>query len=229
MTEPLHIVHFPHPVLRTVSKPLERIDKHFQATIRGMFELMYAARGIGLAANQVGLPFRFFILNLTADPEQADQEQVFINPEIVKRHSSDEMEEGCLSLPGLYAKVRRAKRIRTRAYNLKGELIEIDTDGMHARAIQHEIDHLDGKLFIDHLGVLTRASLARPIKAFETAYSDAQKSGALAATEQLQAFVNQLRAEQGVPEPVLPPRLPETVERPSGSRATANPAPNPQA
>lgn len=225
MTEPLHIVHFPHPVLRTVSKPLERIDAHFQSTIRGMFELMYAARGIGLAANQVGLPFRFFILNLTADPNQKDEEQVFINPEIVKRHSSDEAEEGCLSLPDLYAKVRRAKRIRTRSYNLKGELVEIDAEGLHARAIQHELDHLDGKLFIDHLGVLTRASLARQIKQFETAYGLAQKSGQLAPTDELQAIVNQLRAEPGVPQPVLPPRLPVTIERPSGARSNTTELP----
>ena len=100
----LEIVKYPHPALRYASRPIEQIDDaHLRSTIREMFELMYDARGIGLAANQVALPFRFFILNLTADPEQKDQEQVFINPEIVKRHSSTEDEEGCLSLPGLYA------------------------------------------------------------------------------------------------------------------------------
>src|SRR5262249_60772542 len=107
-----------------------------------MFDLMYDARGIGLAANQVALPFRFFILNVTADPEQKDQEQVFINPEIVKRHSSIEDEEGCLSFPGIYFKVRRAKKIKVRAYDLKGEPIEVDADDLLSRAIQHETDHL---------------------------------------------------------------------------------------
>ncbi|MFM1802144.1 MAG: Peptide deformylase [Planctomycetota bacterium] len=222
MSEPLHIVHFPHPVLRTVSKPLERIDANFQSTIRGMFELMYAARGIGLAANQVGLPFRFFILNLTADPEQKDQEQVFINPEIVKRHSSDEAEEGCLSLPGVYAKVRRPKRIRVRAYSLKGELVELDTEGLHARAIQHELDHLDGKLFIDYLGVLTRAGLARQIRKFESEYAEAQKTGSLGHSVDLEQKIRELMADQGVPAPVLPPRLPVTTERPSESRSTTS-------
>ncbi|MFM7318653.1 MAG: peptide deformylase [bacterium] len=218
MPEPLQIVHYPHPVLRTPSKPLERIDDHFKATIRGMFELMYAARGIGLASNQVGLPFRFFILNLTADPLQAENEQVYINPEIVKRHSSSEYEEGCLSLPSLYAEIRRPKRIRVRFYNLMGELVELDAEGLHARAIQHELDHLDGKLFIDHLGMLTRASLAKQIKKFESIFDEAQKAGTLAATAVLQAEVDALKKSPGVPAPVLPPKLPVAAERPSGAR-----------
>ena len=114
--------------------------------------------GIGLAANQVALPFRFFILNLTADPEQKDQERVFINPEIVKRHSSIEDEEGCLSFPGLYAKVRRARKIKVRAFDLDGNPIELDAEDLFSRAIQHETDHLSGKLFIDY----ARTRSARP-------------------------------------------------------------------
>lgn len=218
MPEPLHIVHFPHPVLRTRSRPVELLDENLRRTVRGMFELMYAARGIGLAANQVGLPFRFFILNLTADPEQPEHEQVFINPEIVKRHSSDEAEEGCLSLPGLYAPVQRAKRIRTKSYDLEGNLVETEAEGLLARAIQHEIDHLDGKLFIDYLGLLTRAKIASRIRQFEKDYASAQSSGLLASTESLQAYVDEIRKGQGVPEPILPPRLPAAVERPSESR-----------
>lgn len=218
MAEPLHIVHYPHPVLRTRSRPVELLDENLRRTVRGMFELMYAARGIGLAANQVGLPFRFFILNLTADPEQPEHEQVFINPEIVKRHSSDEAEEGCLSLPGLYAPVQRAKRIRTKSYDLEGNLVETEAEGLLARAIQHEIDHLDGKLFIDYLGLLTRAKVASRIRQFEKDYAAAQSSGLLASTETLQAYVDEVRKAQGVPEPILPPRLPAAVERPSESR-----------
>lgn len=221
MPEPLHIVHFPHPVLRTRSKPLELLDESLRSTVRGMFELMYAARGIGLAANQVGLPFRFFVLNLTADPEQPEHEQVFINPEIVKRHSSDEAEEGCLSLPGLYAPVQRAKRIRLKSYDLEGQLIETEAEGLLARAIQHEIDHLDGKLFIDYLGMLSRAKIASRIRQFEKDYAAAQASGLLASTEALQAYVDELRKGQGVPDPILPPRLPVAAERPSESRETS--------
>ena len=147
----LQIVKYPHPALRYASRPVTEIDDSLRAAIRAMFELMYAAKGIGLAANQVALPFRFFILNVTADPEQQDKEQVFINPEIVKRHSSTEDEEGCLSLPGLYAKVRRARKIRVRAYDLEGNLVEHEADELLSRAVQHETDHLEGKLFIDYL------------------------------------------------------------------------------
>jgi peptide deformylase len=142
-----------------------------------MFDLMYAARGIGLAANQVALPFRFFVLNLTADPEQKDQEKVFINPEIVKRHSSIEDEEGCLSLPGLYQKVRRARRIRVRAYDLAGNLVEHDADELFSRAVQHETDHLDGKLFIDYLEPLVLRSAEEKLREFELNYRQAQRRG----------------------------------------------------
>ncbi len=156
----LEIVNYPHPALRYSSRPVTQIDDELRATVRMMFELMYAAKGIGLAANQVALPFRFFILNLTADPEQTDQEQVFINPEIVKRHSAVEDEEGCLSLPGLYGNVRRAKRIRVKCYDLEGNLVEHDADELFSRAVQHETDHLDGKLFIDYLDT-SGAEIAR--------------------------------------------------------------------
>ena len=117
----LRIVPYPHPALRYESRPVTQIDDDLRATVRAMFDLMYESRGIGLAANQVALPYRFFVLNLTADPEQKDQEQVFINPEIVKRHSSIEDEEGCLSFPGLYSKVRRARKIKVQAFDLDGQ------------------------------------------------------------------------------------------------------------
>ena len=147
----LEIVNYPHPVLRYSSRPVTEIDDNLRATISAMFELMYAAKGIGLAANQVALPFRFFILNLTADPEQKDKEQVFINPEIIKRHSSTEDEEGCLSLPVSTPRCAGRKKIRVRAYDLEGNLVEHEADELFSRAIQHEADHLEGKLFIDYL------------------------------------------------------------------------------
>ncbi len=158
------IVPYPHPSLRYVSRPVERIDDELRASVRAMFDLMYAARGIGLAANQVALPFRFFVLNLTADPEQKDQERVFINPEIVKRHSSTEDEEGCLSFPGLYTKVRRARKIRVKAFDIEGNEIDLEADELLGRAIQHETDHLSGKLFIDLIGPLSRHSASGKVK-----------------------------------------------------------------
>jgi peptide deformylase len=125
----------------------------------------------------VALPFRFFVLNVTADPDQKDQELVFINPEIVKRHSSAEDEEGCLSIPGIYSKVRRARKIRVRAFDLAGEPIEFDADELFAKAIQHETDHLDGKLFIDHLGPLARHAMKGKLREFELELRKAQADG----------------------------------------------------
>jgi peptide deformylase len=181
----LEIVNFPHPALRYASRPVTEIDDGLRATIRAMFNLMYAAKGIGLAANQVALPFRFFVLNLTADPERPDEERVFINPQIVKRHSSSEDEEGCLSLPGLYAKVRRARKIRVCAYDLEGKLVEYEAEELFSRAVQHEIDHLGGKLFIDYLEPLERRSLAEKLRVFELDYQKAQQSGSIPADDDL--------------------------------------------
>lgn len=173
----LRIVPYPHPALRHESRPVTQIDDSLRATVREMFDLMYASNGIGLAANQVGIPLRFFVLNLTADPEQRDQERVFINPEIVKRHSSIENEEGCLSLPGLYSKIRRARKIKVRAFDLDGDPVELEADDLLGRAIQHETDHLDGRLFIDLLGPLGRSSTALKIKEIEAGYRKAQAEG----------------------------------------------------
>jgi peptide deformylase len=173
----LRIVPYPHPALRYESRPVVQIDDKLRATVREMFDLMYASNGIGLAANQVAIPFRFFVLNLTADAAQPEQERVFINPEIVKRHSSEENEEGCLSFPGLYGKVRRARKIKVHAYDLSGNPIEIDADELLGRAIQHETDHLDGKLFIDYLGPIARTSANTKVKEIEADYRRAQAEG----------------------------------------------------
>jgi peptide deformylase len=173
----LRIVPYPHPALRYESRPVIQIDDKLRATVREMFDLMYASNGIGLAANQVGIPLRFFVLNLTADAAQPEQERVFINPEIVKRHSSEENEEGCLSFPGLYGKVRRARKIKLHAYDLGGNPIEIDADELLGRAIQHETDHLDGKLFIDYLGPIARTSANTKVKEIEAGYRKAQAEG----------------------------------------------------
>jgi peptide deformylase len=173
----LRIVNYPHPALRYRSRPVAQIDDDLRATVSEMFSLMYAAKGVGLAANQVGLPYRFFVLNITADPEQKEKELVFINPEIVKRHSSIEDEEGCLSLPGLYSKVRRAKKIKVQAFDLQGELAEYEAEDLFSRAIQHEADHLDGKLFIDYLGPLARHSIRDKLREFEAQYRQAQAGG----------------------------------------------------
>jgi peptide deformylase len=214
------IVPYPHPALRYLSRPVSQIDDELRATVRSMFDLMYESRGIGLAANQVALPFRFFVLNLTADPEQKDEEKVFINPVIVKRHASVEDEEGCLSFPGLYSKVTRARKIRVKAYNLQAEEIDLDADDLLARAIQHELDHLDGKLFIDYLGPLARASAFVKLREFERTFRQAQTSGAFPADAELVHRLDALTTPNlalAQPEPV--PVVAPPTEIPAGEPA----------
>jgi peptide deformylase len=147
----VRIIHYPHPTLRHVSKPLRTVDAELRSLVRSMFDLMYQADGIGLAANQVDLPYRLFVLNITGDSTQTDQEQVFINPVITARKGTAEAEEGCLSLPGIYADVKRPEKISVSGYDLSGRELQLELDGLAARAVQHEIDHLDGILFIDRL------------------------------------------------------------------------------
>ncbi len=190
----LRIVPYSHPALRFESSPVRQIDDTLRAQIREMFDLMYEHRGIGLAANQVALPFRFFVLNLTADPEQKEQERVFINPEIVKRHSSIVEEEGCLSFPGLYAKVQRAKRIRVRAFDLDGNEVELDAEDLLSRAIQHETDHVLGRLFIDYFDAPTKVATAPRVREIELAFRRAQTEGEYPSDEEI---VRQLKAQAG--------------------------------
>jgi peptide deformylase len=193
----LKIVTYPHPALRYASRPVLRIDQTLRDQIRSMFDLMYEARGIGLAANQVALPQQFFILNLTADPKQRDQEQVFINPEILKRHSSTLEEEGCLSFPGLYAPVPRAKRIRVRYYDLEGQERTLDAEELLSRAIQHEADHLIGRLFIDYLGPEALRAAAPRIREIESTFRAAQARGEFPADAELTRALDDYGREPG--------------------------------
>ncbi len=170
----LRIVPYPHPALRYESRPVTRIDENLRARIREMFDLMYEAKGIGLAANQVGIPLRFFIINLSADPTQPEEERVFLNPEIVKRHSSIVGEEGCLSFPGLYADVQRARKIRVQGFDLQGQPFDLEAQDLFGRAIQHELDHIDGKLFIDRLSPDLREKVDVKVHNFETEFRKSQ-------------------------------------------------------
>src|SRR5262245_48474777 len=173
----MQILQYPHPALRFKSTPITRITDDLRATVREMFELMYASEGIGLAANQVGLPYRFFVLNLTGKREEKDQEHVFINPEISRRKGTQEAEEGCLSLPKLYGQVRRANEIFVEAFDLDGAGFELTVDDLGSRAIQHEVDHLDGVLFIDRLSEAAKREVAPRLADFEAQHRRAQELG----------------------------------------------------
>ena len=157
----LTILEFPDPRLRRVAKPVEAVTERERQLAADMLETMYDARGIGLAATQVNEGVRLLVLDLS---ENRDQPKVFINPEIIDRSGSQSCEEGCLSVPGIYAEVDRAEKIRVRALGLDGEPFEMDADGLMAVCIQHEIDHLDGKVFVDYLSPLKRRMVEKRLK-----------------------------------------------------------------
>ena len=169
------IVHIPDPILRRTSAPVERVDDGLRAFIDDMFETMYAAPGIGLAAVQVGEPIRAITIDCAKRDEHEDGEQdtenresgpreplVFINPEILWRSDEPNVyEEGCLSIPDYYAEVERPARVGVRYLDREGERREIEADGLLATCLQHEIDHLDGVLFVDHISRLKRDMVIR--------------------------------------------------------------------
>lgn len=161
------LIILPDPLLRTVSKPVERIDDDLKKFADDMLETMYEAPGIGLAAIQVGVPRRMLVLDVANKDEGEKQPMVVINPTVLR--SSDERsvyEEGCLSIPEFYAEVERPASVRVRYTDLAGKEQEIEADGLLATCLQHEIDHLDGALFIDYLSRLKRD---RVIKKFAKA------------------------------------------------------------
>ena len=174
----MQVLQYPHPTLRHKAKPLKRVDAELRKLIGEMYELMYQHKGIGLAATQVDLPYRLFVLNLEGEAGKGE-EYTFINPVISKRKGSAEAEEGCLSLPGLYADVRRPERITLNAYSLAGEEVTLDLDGLFARAVQHEVDHLDGVLFIDRLATTTEAKVREALADFQREYEGRLERGEL--------------------------------------------------
>jgi peptide deformylase len=157
----LDILTFPDPRLRNRAQPVERVDDGVRAIIDDMFETMYAAPGIGLAAIQVNIPKRIVVIDVSDEKEKP---LTLVNPEIVERFGEEQMEEGCLSVPGFYEPVTRAERIRVRALDRNGASFELETDGLLAVCIQHEIDHLDGKLFVDHISALKRQRIRRKLE-----------------------------------------------------------------
>lgn len=154
----------PNPVLKQVSEPVAVVDDALRALMDDMLETMYAAPGIGLAAIQIGVPKRVIVMDLAREDEPK-QPRFFVNPEIL--WASDETqpyEEGCLSVPEIYDEVERPSRVKLRYMNYAGETVEEDAEGLYAVCIQHEMDHLEGVLFIDHLSRLKREQAIKKVK-----------------------------------------------------------------
>jgi peptide deformylase len=157
----LPILEYPDPRLKKVAAPVTVFGPEIERLVRDMAETMYEAPGIGLAATQVDVHKRVIVIDIS---ETRDQLRVFVNPELLLAEGEAECEEGCLSVPGYYDKVTRAANIRVRAQNERGETFELATDGLLAVCIQHEMDHLLGKVFVDYLSPLKRARLAGKFK-----------------------------------------------------------------
>ncbi len=157
----LTVLHYPDPRLRKVAEPVDRMDDSIRRLVDDMFETMYQAPGIGLAATQVDVHRRIITIDISEDKSQP---LCIINPEIIHSGGVERMEEGCLSVPGIYEPVERAEQITFRAMNRDGASYEMQADGLLSVCIQHEMDHLQGKLFVDYLSELKRQRIRKKLE-----------------------------------------------------------------
>jgi peptide deformylase len=157
----LEILHFPDARLRRTANPVAEVDRDLRRAVDNMFETMYDAPGIGLAATQVDIGKRMLVIDIS---EAKDSPLCLINPEIVAREGTEQTEEGCLSVPGIYEPVSRAQRVKVRAIDIDGKLFDLEADGLLAVCIQHEIDHLQGKLFVDYLSPMKLSRIRKKLE-----------------------------------------------------------------
>jgi len=165
----LHLRYYPDPILRQKAKPVEIVNSGIATLAELMGDIMIKSSGIGLAAPQIGMPLRMFVFSLTGKPEDIE---VLINPELSNLQGTSEIEEGCLSLPGIRAKVRRPAACTVTALNLDGNQFVTDAVDLAATVIQHEFDHLDGTLFIDRLNAVSRLSCRKALKQLERDFQE---------------------------------------------------------
>ena len=180
----MQIVTYPHPTLRHKSKPIRRVDSELKEMIGEMFALMYEAQGVGLAANQVDLPLRLFVVNEKADPDTGE-ELVFINPVISRPKGNEIKEEGCLSIPETYGDVMRPEKIQVEAYNLQGELFKGELSGLLGRIVQHETDHLDGVLFPDRMSETAKMNVQDALNEFTYDFESKRRTGEIPSDEEI--------------------------------------------
>ena len=174
---PLKILSYPHSSLRAKARPVTTLDAGVVKAANEMLDLMYKNEGLGLAAQQVGLDYQVLVINFKGDATQKDQEVVAINPIILESTGADKNREGCLSFPGLYQDIRRAKTVRVQYYDLTGKPFEMTCSDLPARIWQHEIDHLNGVLFIDKMGPLARMGSKRAVDEFVADFRKKQEKG----------------------------------------------------
>ena len=182
----MQIINYPHPTLRHKSKVIHRVDAELREIVRQMFSLMYEAKGIGLAANQVDMPLRLSIINSEGDPEEGE-ELVFINPVLSQPEGQAQSEEGCLSIPGVSAPVSRPSQIHVEAYNLQGEQFSASLSEIMARVVQHENDHLDGILFTDRVATANKLDLEQTLDELAIEFQSRRDSGDIPDDKQILA------------------------------------------
>ena len=173
----MKVLKHPHPILKYKCKPLQKINQELRDIVAEMFETMYAASGVGLAANQVGLPFRLFVMNPTGNKETKEEEYVFINPVLLKKNGNVTDSEGCLSFPDVHADVVRSEVIEVESISLTGEEQHFKWKDRLARIVQHEIDHLNGIGFVDRLSDTIKLEIRSELEDLSTVFDGDQRLG----------------------------------------------------
>jgi peptide deformylase len=196
------IVRFPHPVLRYKAQPVTMVDNEVRKVIDALRDLTYQHEGLGLAAPQLAVPLQLFFMNPTGDKDNKEEEKVLLNPVITLREGNIEKEEGCLSFPELYQNVRRAQKIRVQAYDPEGNAIDLTLEDLPARIVQHEADHLHGKLFIDYFSTIAKLASRGMLAQFEREFLRQQERGELPSNKELLRQAKQLEEQfKGQPPP----------------------------
>lgn len=190
---PLTLVEYPHPALLRRARPVTRLDARLRDAVEEMFDIMYESQGIGLAANQVALPYRLFVVNCAGRRDEGE-EHVFINPVLSRPRGTAVQEEGCLSLPGVRMDVRRPQKIVVDAWSLEGEPVHLDLDGLLSRVVQHEFDHLEGRLFTDRLPEAAELEVRRALESFREVFGGRQSRGEIPDNAALHAALDRLEA-----------------------------------
>ena len=188
----MKIVRFPHPALRYKAQPVKLVDNEVRKVIDALRDLTYQNEGLGLAAPQLAVPLQIFFMNPSGEKEQKQEERVIINPVITMREGSIEKEEGCLSFPELYQNVRRAMKIQVKAYDPEGNPLDLTLEDLPARIVQHETDHLHGKLFIDYFSTIGKLASRGFLSQFEREFSQQQERGELPSKKELLRQLRQL-------------------------------------
>ena len=173
----MKVLTYPHPLLKYKCKPIIKINQELRDIVAEMFETMYDAAGVGLAANQVGLPFQLFVMNPTGNKEEKEQEYVFINPVILKKNGNASDNEGCLSFPDIHADIIRPETIEVEAISLSGEVQQFIWKNRLARIVQHEIDHLNGMGFVERLAAMAKLEIKSKLEELHTVFESEKRLG----------------------------------------------------